>query len=192
VPQRMMGGRFDLGPSRIPQDLLQPLVLRTNSVYEKPLRGEAHPFKPGWYVLYFRGKREDVIDIYLRREGTEPRPDTFNAFTEGAARKDHDLVAVGEQDTPNGEQRVQVARRRRRGEKNFHEILSSLFAKQHGQGQVGWWAKAQKELRDRGYASTSDWGTLITVAIMAGSTAARNEKGLHTSCELVALRYRGN
>ena len=68
------------------------------------------------------------IKIDLRRQGMELCANAFDALAERAARQAGDLMTCGDQDAPDGKQRVEKARCGRRSNENFHATLSSVFS----------------------------------------------------------------
>src|SRR5262249_9601076 len=86
--------------------------------------GNPEPFKSRRNVLQFGGHREKIppIEICAALKRNEFRSDVFDAIAERAAGQESDLVTFGEQDTGDRKQRIDMASRRRRSEKNSHGI----------------------------------------------------------------------
>ncbi len=93
-----------------PQGLLQALVLTGDGVNQIPLHCDTHPLRPGRNVLQFRNGVQEAVEIHLRGKRVEGYPGPFDTFAVGPARQHRDLVTFVEHDTPNGKNRVDVAR----------------------------------------------------------------------------------
>lgn len=101
-------------------------MLSGDGVDEQALYRDAQPLRPRSYVFQFGHHRDYVskIEIRARGKGAIFCPDAFDALAQSAARQADDLVAFGDQDAPNRKQRIEMARRGRLSNENFHAILS--------------------------------------------------------------------
>ena len=110
----------------VPQHLLQALVLSGNGIDEHALHRDAQPFRPLRHALQFGHHGGDIsqVNIRARGKGAESCSDALDALTQSGAGQADDLVAFRDQDTPNREQRIEMACRGRRSDENFHSIHS--------------------------------------------------------------------
>ena len=84
----------------------------------------AQPFEPRRNVLQFGDHRENVaqVEICAARKRKELRAAGFDAGAKRGAGQEGDLVAFGDQNARDRKQRIEMARRRRRSDENFHDI----------------------------------------------------------------------
>src|SRR6202789_2671425 len=99
-------------------------MLRREGVDEDPLDGNSEPFESRRNVLQFGGHREKIppIEICAALKRNEFRSAVFDAFAERAAGQESDLVRFGPQYTRDRKQRIDMAGRGGRSDKNFHDI----------------------------------------------------------------------
>src|SRR5882757_6173408 len=116
-------GNDDVGGKNL-QGLFRSLVLRWDGVDEDALADDAQPLEPRWYVFQLGNHRENFpqIEVRARGKGKEFESAGFDAGAKGGACQEGDLVAFGRQDACNRKQRIEMTRRRRRSDKNFHVI----------------------------------------------------------------------
>lgn len=107
---------------KLPQRFQQPLVLGRNGVDEDALANNTKPLQPRGNDLELGDQREDVVRIEVRALGKRKEPDAvgFDAGTKGGACHKGNLVAFGSQDLRDRQQWIEMARRRRRSDKNLH------------------------------------------------------------------------
>jgi hypothetical protein len=86
----------------------------------------SEPFESWRNVLQLRRHRAKIpqIKICAALKRNEFRSAVFDAVAERAAGQESDLVAFGAQHPHDRKQRIKMARRRRRSDKNFHVNLS--------------------------------------------------------------------
>jgi hypothetical protein len=97
---------------------------RRQSFEEEALDRNSEPFEPRRNVLEFRSHRENVstIEICAALKRNEFSSAIFDAVAERAAGQETDLVAFGAEHMYDRKQRIEMARRGRRSEKNFHHF----------------------------------------------------------------------
>ncbi|MEI9982195.1 MAG: hypothetical protein WDN69_02665 [Aliidongia sp.] len=108
------------------QDLLHPFMLSGNGIDEEAVHPDADPVEARRHGFQFGSHRVQVAEIEIRARWERPefRPSGFDALAEGAAGQDDDFVSFGHQDAPDGQQRVEMTRRRSRSNEYFHAILA--------------------------------------------------------------------
>ena len=96
-------------------------MLRRDGIDEDPLDSNSEPFESWRNVLQLRRHRAKIppIEICVALKRNEFRSAVFDSVAERAAGQESDLVAFGEQNTRDRKQRIDMARRRRRSDKNF-------------------------------------------------------------------------
>jgi hypothetical protein len=99
-------------------------VLRRDGIDEDPLDSNSEPFESWRNILQLRRYRAKIppIEIRVAMKRNEFRSAVFNSVAERAAGQESDLVAFGEQKTRDRKQRINMARRGRRSDKNFHHM----------------------------------------------------------------------
>ena len=99
-------------------------MLRRDGIDEDPLNSDSEPFESWRNVLQLRRYRAKIppIEICVALKRNEFRSAVFDSVAERAAGQESDLVAFGAQNTRDRKQRIDMAGRRRRSDKNFHDI----------------------------------------------------------------------
>jgi len=113
---------------KIPQDLLDTLVLRGNRSREDLLEVEGHALRrrQGFALGEYCVQVSQIIVVF-RRKRPEYRADAFNAVAHHAGSLEQHLVALLDQNTPDRQHRVQVTREGGAGNENFHVIISTRY-----------------------------------------------------------------
>ena len=114
-------------------------MLRREGIDEDPLDRNSEPFESRRNVLQLGSHRENFppIEICAHRKRNEFRSAAFDAGAKDAAGQESDLVAFGEQYVRDRKQRIEMACRGRRSDKNFHDIVPLIADKARIRGSPG-------------------------------------------------------
>jgi hypothetical protein len=128
----------DIGSKPV-QRLPQTLILGRDSLDKNALAGDTQPLRPRRDAFEFGDPREDILRIEVRgrRERKKFGSAALDANAEGAARQKSNLVTFGAQNARDRKQRIEMARRGRRDDENFHGIGPLIADKVRPPGPAG-------------------------------------------------------